>query len=176
MRDVEPVAGHIVRRICVIRGRRVMLDQDLAVLYGTSTKALNQAVRRNLNRFPDDFMFRLAHSELLAVQGEGSRSQIVTLKRGQNVKYAPLAFTEQGIAMLSSVLRGERAAQVNIAIMRAFVKLREMLAGNAELAKKIQALERRYDGQFRVVFEAIRELMSEDDPARRIGFHPEGGR
>jgi hypothetical protein len=111
--DNELTAG-VLRSIRTIRGQRVILDRDLAKLYGTSTGALNQAVRRNMDRFPDDFMFRLTDEEVLALQGDGLRSQIVTLKRGQHLKYPPLAFTELGIAMLSSVLNTERAIQVNI--------------------------------------------------------------
>ncbi len=146
-----------------------MLDHDLAELYGVTTKALNQAVRRNLTRFPEDFMFQLDKIEAAAL-----RSQFVTLKggRGRHRKYLPYVFTEQGVAMLSSVLRSRRAIQVNIAIMRTFVRLRELLASNRELAKKLAALEQKYDARFKVVFEAIRKLMtpSPNDPKRRIGF------
>jgi hypothetical protein len=158
-------------RIIVVRGHRVLLDADLARLYGVGVKALNQAVRRNLQRFPADFMFQLTWEE-----AEQSRSQIVTLieagERGRNIKYRPYAFTEQGVAMLSSVLRGERAAQVNVEIMRAFVRLRGLIGQNRELARRIDALESRYDRQFKVVFDAIRELMTPPQPVpkRRIGF------
>ena len=157
---------HVERVILVLRGQKVMLDSDLAELYGVPVKVLNQAVKRNLGRFPEDFMFQLTLDEARL-----SRSQIVTLKRGSNIKYRPYAFTEQGVAMLSSVLHSQRAVQVNIEIMRAFVRLRQMLQQNAELARKLAALERRYDGQFKVVFEAIRDLMAptpKDKP--RIGF------
>jgi phage regulator Rha-like protein len=130
-----------------------MLDRDLAKLYGVETRVLLQSMRRNLNRFPSDFMFQLSAEESTAL-----RSQIVTLKggRGQHRKYLPYVFTEQGVAMLSSVLRSERAVQVNIEIMRAFVRLREMIATHKDLARKLEALEKKYDAQFRVVFDAIR--------------------
>jgi phage regulator Rha-like protein len=145
-----------------------MLDTDLAKLYGVSAKVLNQAVRRNAFRFPADFMFQLTGEEASAL-----RSQFVTLKtgRGQHRKYRPYAFNEQGVAMLSSVLHSERAIQVNIAIMRAFVQLREMIGSNKGLARRLNELEKKYDSQFRVVFEAIRELMAEPEPkVKRIGF------
>ncbi len=153
-----------------VRGQRVLLDADLAELYGVPVSVLNQAVKRNLERFPDDFMFRLTEEELSIL-----RSQFVTLRstgiHGRHRKYLPYAFTEQGVAMLSSVLRSPRAVQVNIEIMRAFVKLRRLLTEHAELARKLARLERRYDGQFKVVFEAIRELMEPKPlPRRRIGF------
>jgi hypothetical protein len=160
----------IERSILLIRGHKVMLDRDLAALYGVATKRLNEQVRRNLARFPDDFMFQLD-----AEEAEVLRSQSATLKlgRGQHRKYRPYAFTEQGVAMLSSVLNSDRAIEVNIAIMRAFVRLREMLASNKDLARKLDALEKKYDAQFRVVFDAIRQLMApptEDQKKRRIGF------
>jgi phage regulator Rha-like protein len=145
-----------------------MLDTDLAELYGVPAKVLNQAVRRNATRFPADFMFQLTGEEATAL-----RSQFVTLKtgRGQHRKYRPYAFTEQGVAMLSSVLHSERAIQVNIAIMRAFVQLREMIGSNKGLARRLNELEKKYDSQFRVVFEAIRELMAEpESKVKRIGF------
>lgn len=143
-----------------------MLGSDLADLYGVETRVLNQAVRRNAERFPKDFMFQLSWEETSAL-----RSQIVTLKRGQHRKYRPYAFTEQGVAMLSSVLNSPRAVRVNIEIMRAFVRLRQMLAAHADLARKHDDLERKYDRQFRIVFDAIRELMSPPEPKRkRIGF------
>jgi hypothetical protein len=158
----------IEQTILVIRGHRVMLDTDLAKLYGVPTKVLNQAVKRNATRFPADFMFQLTVAEATAL-----RSQFVTLKtgRGQHRKYRLYAFTEQGVAMLSSVLHSERAIQVNIAIMRAFVQLREMIGSNKGLARCLNELEKKYDSQFRVVFEAIRELMAEPEPkVKRIGF------
>jgi ORF6N domain len=159
---------HVERVILVLRGYRVILDTDLAAMYGVEVKALNQAVKRSAGRFPEDFMFRLTSREHAFL-----RSQPVTLKkgRGQHRKYLPLAFTEQGVAMLSSVLRSARAVQVNIEIMRAFVRLRQMLQSNADLAKKLDALEKKYDSQFRVVFDAIRELMGpQARPKRPIGF------
>jgi phage regulator Rha-like protein len=158
----------VERNILLIRGHRVMLDTDLAILYGVPTKRLNEQVRRNKKRFPSDFMFQLMPEEV-----ERLRSQIATLKpgRGQHRKYSPYAFTEQGVAMLSSVLHSERAIQVNIAIMRAFVQLREMIGSNKTLARRLNELEKKYDSQFRVVFEAIRELMAEPEPkVKRIGF------
>ena len=156
----------ITRAILLIRGQKVMLDRDLAELYGVSTKALNQAVKRNLARFPEDFMFQLTWEEV-----KNPRSQSVTLKSGKNIKYLPFAFTEQGVAMLSSVLRSERAVRVNIEIMRAFVQLRQMLSSHADLARKLEALEKKYDAQFKVVFDAIRELMTPPAPPKRlIGF------
>jgi hypothetical protein len=169
---VGALSAEIEGKILWVRGMKVLLDRDLAVLYGTTTKALNQAVRRNLSRFPDDFMPRLTPAEVVGTQEDGSRSRIVTLKRGGNVKYAPLAFTEQGGAMLSSVLRSGRAIQVNIAIMRVFVRLRELVASHRALARRIDELEKRYDSQFRVVFDAIRELMKQEEPPSRIGFKP----
>jgi phage regulator Rha-like protein len=163
-------AERIEKAILLIRGQKVMLDSDLAELYGVATKVLNQAVKRNVSRFPEDFMFQLTWKEA----EELLRSQFVTLKRGQHRKYRPFVFTEQGVAMLSSVLNSERAVQVNIAIMRAFVKLREILGTHKELARKLNELERKYDDQFRVVFDAIRRLMEpEPEPKRgRFGFHP----
>ena len=148
-----------------------MLDSDLAELYGVEIKVLNQAVKRNIERFPVDFMFQLTteESELL-------RSQIVTLEtgRGKHRKYLPYAFTEQGVAMLSSVLKSERAINVNIGIMRSFVRLRQMLSSNATLARKLAALEKKYDLQFKAVFDAIRQLMAPPSkPKREIGFKAE---
>jgi hypothetical protein len=165
----------IERSILLIRSHKVMLDRDLASLYGVTTKVLNQAVKRHKDRFPEDFMFQLTMEEAriwwTEVRGSGLRSQIVTLKRGQHIKYRPYAFTEYGILMLSSVLNSERAIQVNIEIMRAFVRLRRILASHAELARKLDALEKKYDTQFKVVFDAIRQLMTPPEPKKRpIGF------
>jgi len=167
----------IEQSILLIRGHKVMLDRDLAYLYGVTTKVLNQAVKRHKDRFPEDFMFQLSMEEAkiwwLEVRGGGLRSQIVTLKRGEHIKYPPYAFTEHGILMLSSVLNSERAIKVNIEIMRAFVRLRRILASNAELARKLEALEKKYDAQFKVVFDAIRQLMAPPEPEppkKRIGF------
>lgn len=142
-----------------------MLDFDLAALYGVETKALKRAVRRNLARFPKDFMFTLSKREL-----ENLRSQFGTSSWG-GARYRPYAFTEQGVAMLSSVLNSERAVRVNIEIMRAFVRLRAILSSQEDLARKLLALEKKYDSQFRVVFDAIRQLMAPEEPKRRpIGF------
>lgn len=157
----------IERQILLIRGRKVLLDVHLAVLYGVTTKRLNEQVRRNRSRFPDDFMFQLTSEEV-----ESLRSQIATSKRGRGGRrYAPYVFTEQGVAMLSTVLNSERAIQVNIEIMRAFVRLREILATHKDLANKLDMLERKYDAQFKVVFDAIRQLMTPPEPEKRkIGF------
>jgi hypothetical protein len=160
-RSLIPVE-RIERSILLIRGQKVMLDRDLAYLYGVTTKVLNQAVKRHKDRFPEDFMFQLTMEEAkiwwTEVRGGSLRSQIVTLKRGQHIKYRPYAFTEHGILMLSSVLNSERAVQVNIEIMRAFVRLRRLLASHADLARKLETLERKYDAQFKMVFDAIREF------------------
>jgi hypothetical protein len=180
------LAIQVERRIYLIRGEKVMLDADLAWLYGVETKVLNKAVKRNRNRFPTDFMFQLTQAEAKGLRLQigtskdptpdgtpGLRFQFGTSKskRGGR-RYLPYAFTEQGVAMLSSVLRSARAVQVNIAIMRTFVRLREMLLSNADLARKLSALEKKYDAQFKVVFDAIRELMTPPEkPKRQIGFH-----
>ncbi len=161
----------IEKRILLIRGRKVMLDADLAELYGVPTKRLNEQVKRNLNRFPLDFMFQLNEEE-----AEVLRSHFATSKdkRGGR-RFLPYVFTEQGVAMLSSVLNSDRAIEVNILIMRAFVKLREMIASHKDLARRLDDLEKKYDTQFKVVFEAIRELMKPPKlpvpPKRKIGFH-----
>ena len=157
----------IESKILLLRGKKVMLDRDLGVLYGVETKALKQAVKRNLKRFPDDFMFQLTEEEAR----ELLRSQNVTLKRGQHFKYLPYVFTENGVAMLSSVLSSEQAILVNIQIMRTFTRIREILANHGELKLKIEEMEKKYDGQFRVVFEAIRQLMAPPvKPRKKIGF------
>jgi len=160
----------ITSRIHFIRGIKVMLDRDLAELYGVETRRLKEQVRRNISRFPEDFMFQLSESEETFL-----RSQNATLKgKGRHSKYLSFAFTEQGVAMLSSVLHSKRAIEVNIAIMRAFVKMREVLAANKEFSEKLKTIEAHlaeHDGQFRVVFEAIRQLLTEEDkPKNRIGF------
>ena len=161
----------IESRIYEIRGQRIMLDRDLAELYGVRTKALKQAVSRNTERFPSDFMFILTYQEFVNL-----RSQIVTSSSRQwgGTRYKPMAFTEQGVAMLSSVLRSKRAVQVNIEIMRAFVRLREMLSTHKELARKLKELEDRlekHDEDIGLIFEAIRELMTPPDkPTKKIGF------
>ncbi len=156
----------ITQAIILVRGQRAILDADLADLYGVTVKGLLQAVRRNHDRFPVDFMFQLDKQEV-----ENLRSQFVTSRWGGR-RYTPYAFTEQGVAMLSSVLRSERAVLVNIEIMRAFVRLRRILASNVELARKLNELEAKYDTQFKVVFDTIRELMTSPsrNPRRRIGF------
>jgi ORF6N domain len=184
MRPLVPL-NEIENVIVVVRGQKVMFDHDLARLYGVEVKALNQAVSRNIDRFPSDFMFRLTRDESRRL-----RSQSVTLNaevsettanprrarlpRGHHIKYLPYAFTEQGVAMLSSVLRSQRAVKVNIEIMRAFVRLRRLLQSNATLAAKLAELEKKYDAQFRIVFDAIRELMTppETPPTKKnqIGF------
>jgi hypothetical protein len=162
----------IARTIVTLRGHNVMLASDLARVYGVETRALNQAVKRNAARFPRDFAFRLTRDE--AVQGERSRSQTVILKRGRNIKYAPLAFTEYGAIMAANVLNSPRAVQMSILVVRAFVGFRQMLQSNADIAKKLEALEMKYDGQFEVVFQAIRELMMPPAASRkRIGFRLE---
>jgi hypothetical protein len=164
MNQIEKIESAIY----VIRGHKVMLDSDLARLYGVTTKRLNEQVRRNIQRFPDDFMFRLVVEETKSL-----RSQIATLNmgRGQHRKYMPRVFTEQGVAMLSSVLNSEKAIEVNIQIMRTFLRLRRMMASNVELARKIIELESKYDGQFKVVFKAIRKLVESPEPKhKRIGF------
>jgi hypothetical protein len=162
------VTDRIESLIYIIREERVMLDQDLAALYEVETKALVQAVQRNIGRFPPDFMFQLSFQEFTAL-----RSQIVTSKGRGGRRTAPYAFTEHGVAMLSSVLRSERAVEINIEIIRAFVKLRQLVASNAELTGRLNRLEQNYDSQFKSVFDAIRQLMSEATPVppkRRIGF------
>lgn len=160
----------IEQAILLLRGQKVMLDRDLAALYGVETKSLNRAVRRNLDRFPADFMFQLTVDEADAL-----RFQFGTLKRGQHFKYLPFAFTQEGVAMLSSVLNSQRAIQVNVAIMRAFVRLRETLSLHKDLAHKLAELEHKienHDESIRTLFEAIRQLMTPPEPPRlEIGFH-----
>ena len=173
MPSIIPKPENVASLIFFLRGEKVLLGEHLAELYAVPVKVLNQAVKRNMDRFPDDFMFRLTRNETDAIVR--SRSQIVTLKRGQNVKYLPYAFTEQGVAMLSSVLRSPRAVEVNIAIMRTFVQLRRLMDSNRDLARKIEAMEKKYDEQFAVVFDAIKKLVAEDQtakarPKRSIGF------
>src|SRR3990172_145732 len=165
MPSLEPVE-RIETRIFVLRNQRVMLSPDLARLYGVEPRALAQAVKRNIERFPTDFMFQLTRAEVASL-----KSHIVISSWGGLRRATPYAFTEQGVAMLSSVLRSTRAIKVNIEIMRAFVRLRQMLASHAELARKFDALEKKYDDQFKEVFEAIRQLMAPPEPKRRaIGF------
>ena len=166
--DLIPME-RIEKAILFIRGEKVMLDRELAELYGVETKALNQAVKRNMERFPPDFMFRLTLAEV----DELNRSQFVTSsQKHRDPRFPPYAFTEHGALMLANVLNSERAAQTSVQVVRAFVRLREMLASNAELARKLEALEKKYDAQFKVVFDAIRQLMSPPaKPKREIGFH-----
>jgi hypothetical protein len=184
MRSLKPQPENLAPLILFLRGEKVLLDSDLATLYGVDTKALNQAVKRNRERFPADFMFQLTTRERDALRSQfvtskgpeaGMRSQIVTSKSRGGARYLPYAFTEQGIAMLSSVLRSPRAAEVNIAIMRTFVQLRRLMDSNRSLARKIEAMEKKYDEQFAVVFDAIKKLVADDEtrraqPRRRIGF------
>ena len=182
---IEHVGTAIESQVLVIRGQRVLLAQQLATLYGVDVKVLNQAVQRNIVRFPEDFMFRLQPEDMSAL-----RSQTVTLNtqvldsneflisagliktRGGSAKYLPYAFTEQGVAMLSSVLKSERAIAVNVEIMRTFVKLRGMLSEHVDMKRKLKALEKKYDDNFKVVFDAIHQLMTQPEPTkkRRIGF------
>jgi len=189
-KEVIP-AEQIVRRIFYFRGEKVLLDFDLAPLYGVATKALNQAVKRNRERFPDDFMFRLTteefrilRSQTVTPSAQGTRSQEImknwsqtgtSSRKYRGTKYCPYAFTEEGIAMLSSVLKSKRAVKVNIAIMRAFVKLRSVLETNRELARKFSELEQRvgkHDEEIAAILEAIWQLMTPPEkPRREIGFH-----
>ena len=159
---------HIERQILLLRGHKVMLDSDLAALYGVETKTLIQAVKRNSERFPEDFMFQLTNQEVI-----GLRSQIVTSNVGRGGRrYPPYVFTEHGVAMLSSVLNSRQAILVNIQIMRTFGRLREMLISHKDLAQKLAQLEKRYDHQFKMVFDAIRQLMAPPSvpTKRKIGF------
>jgi hypothetical protein len=166
MKDLVPVE-RIVKRIYLFRDKKVMMDRDLSELYGVETAQLKRAVKRNIERFPSDFMFGLTKQEL-----EDWRCQFGTsngVKMG--LRYLPMVFTEQGVAMLSSVLRSRRAIVTNIQIMRAFTQLRQMLSTHEDLKRKIEAMESKYDYQFRVVFEAIKQLLDTDkEPKRRIGF------
>ena len=181
--NVIPKPENLASMVLVIRGEKVLLDTDISTLYGVETKALNQAVKRNLDRFPEDFMFQLTPGEWERMRSQTvtsysvsntMRSQTVTASR-RNVTALPYAFTEQGIAMLSSVLRSQRAVEVNIAIMRTFVQLRRLMDSNRDLGRRIEAMEKRYDEQFSVVFDAIKQLIADDEakkakPSRRIGF------
>jgi ORF6N domain len=160
----------VEQRILFIRGQKVMLDSDLGQLYGVSTRVLNQAVKRNLKHFPEDFMFRLTLEEANEILA--SRSQIVILKRGQNVKYAPYAFSEHGAVMLASVLNSKIAVSASIQVVRAFVRLRSILGAHKELAKKLESLDRKTDRKFKVVFELISKYLksSENSSKKQIGF------
>lgn len=156
----------IISKIYLIRGKRVMFDSDLAALYEVETKTLNRAVKRNIGRFPGDFMFQLNDKEAKVL-----RYQFGTLEMGKYSKYLPYVFTEQGVAMLSAVLNSKRAIAVNIQIIRTFVKLREILSTNVDLRNKIEAMERKYDNNFKAVFKAIAKLIKEDaKPTKKIGF------
>jgi hypothetical protein len=160
------ISERIERRIYLIRGVKVLLSHDLAQLYEVDAKVLNQSVTRNLDRFPEDFMFRLTSEEF-----DSLRSQIVTSKGRGGRRYLPYAFTEQGVAMLSSVLRSKRAVQVNIEIMRAFVRLRQVLASHTDLNERLEDLEVRMEGKFSIVFEAIDKLAQPPTKSnRKIGF------
>jgi hypothetical protein len=167
MTDIVKISA-IRSLIFELRGEKVMFDFDLAELYGIETKYLKRAVRRNPDRFPADFMFELTKEEF-----ENLRSQIGTSSWG-GTRYPPMAFTEQGVAMLSSVLNSERAVKVNVAIMRTFVALRKMIASHADLVRKIEAMEKKYDGQFAMVVKAIKELMAPPEKqTKQIGFDKE---
>jgi len=159
----------IERAIIVVRGEKVMLDSDLGEIYGVETRVLNQAVKRNPDRFPLDFMFQLTPIEVANL----NRSQtVIGSQKHRDPRFPPYAFTEHGALMLANVLNSERAAQTSVQVVRAFVQLRQMLASNAELARKLAAMEKKYDAQFKVVFDAIRQLMSPPaKPRREIGFH-----
>lgn len=160
-------AERIENSILLIRGKKVLLDADIASLYHVETRALIQAVKRNIVRFPEDFMFQLEPEEFQML-----KSRSVNAKRWGGRRYPPFAFTEQGVAMLSSVINSSRAVMVNIEIMRTFVRLRNMLATHENLSRKIEALEKKYDVQFRAVFEAIRQLMTPPKPKKnQVGFH-----
>ena len=166
MNDLE--LAKIARLVFFVRGEKVMLDADLARLYGVTTGNLNKAVKRNQRRFPGDFIFQLTEKETENLIFQSGRSK----GRGGR-RHRPYAFTEQGVAMLSSVLNSERAVQVNLAIMRTFVQLRRLMDSNADLARKIESLEKKYDEKFAAVFAAIKQLIAPTEPAKkRIGFHP----
>lgn len=183
MPRLTPKPENLAALVLAVRGEKVLLDADIAELYGVETKALNQAVKRNIDRFPADFMFQLTTEEWEWMRSQTvtsssmaspMRSQVVTASR-RKISAVPYAFTEQGIAMLSSVLRSPRAVEVNIAIMRTFVQLRRLMDSNRDLARKIEAMEMRYDEQFSAVFDAIKQLIADDQarkakPKRSIGF------
>jgi hypothetical protein len=168
MSSVRIPAERIEGAILMIRGEKVMLDADLASLYGVTTKRLNEQVKRNIGRFPDTFMFQLTNAEF-----DGLRSQIATSSWGGRRKL-PYVFTEHGVVMLASVLNSPTAVAASIEVVKAFVRLRQMLASNVELARKLETLEKRYDAQFKAVFDAIRQLMAPPQKEKRqIGFHVE---
>lgn len=164
MNEIIP-SETIMQKIYIIRGKKVMIDMDLAALYKVETKQLKRQVHRNIDRFPDDFMFVLSDYEFNTLRRQSGTS------RWGGTRYAPMAFTEQGVAMLSSVLNSPRAIQVNIQIIRAFVHLRRMISSSDDLRKKIEDMEKRYDKQFKIVFDALRELLREEsNPKKKIGF------
>jgi hypothetical protein len=166
MQDIVPLEA-VTRKIILLRGVKVMLDRDLAELYAIETKYLKRQVRRNIERFPEDFMFELSKEEF-----QNWRCQFGTSNSEKmGLRHPPMAFTEQGVAMLSSVLKSERAIQVNILIMRAFTKLRQLMATYEDLKRKLEEMEANYDEQFRIVFEAIKQLLDKDEqPGKKIGF------
>ncbi len=168
MQGTEVIPQQLIEsKILFIRSKKVRLDKDLAVLYEVETKMFNRAVKRNIERFPDDFMFQLSKEEY----DELLRCQFGTLKRGQHSKYLPYTFTENGVAMLSSVLNSKRAIQVNIQIMRTFTKIRGMLATHKELKQKIEEMEKKYDYHFKIVFDTIKQLIEPPQKyKKRIGF------
>jgi hypothetical protein len=169
MKDVSilTTTDFIVSKIFFLRGEKILLDTDLALLYGVETKRLKESVRRNIERFPEDFMFQLSKEEW-----DSLRTQIATLKtgRGAHSKYPPFAFTEQGVAMLSGVLKSPRAVETNIAIMRTFVALRKIMQSHADLAAKILQLEKKYDQRFKIVFDTIQQLIRQEKVSEPIGF------
>lgn len=183
-REMAAITEEVVeKRIIVLRGSKVILSNDLARLYDVEHRVLMQAVKRNMDRFPSDFMFQLSRNELEAIKTQGQFTKEITTatgeaggnsQRGKHMKYLPFAFTEQGVAMLSSVLRSKRAIQVNIEIMRTFVNLQRMMVSYSEISQKIEKMEKKYDAQFRIVFDAIRQLMAPPHPRKnQVGFHAE---
>jgi hypothetical protein len=185
MTKIIPKPENLTALVLAIRGEKVLLDADLATLYGVEVRALNQAVARNRDRFPEDFMFQLTGQEYAQIRSQivtasdeavsNSSQSVMSSRKHRGIAYRPYAFTEQGVAMLSSVLRSPRAVEVNIAIMRTFVQLRRLMDSNRDLARKIEAMEMKYDEQFAAVFNAIKQLIAEDQskkakPKRAIGF------
>jgi ORF6N domain len=181
--QIVPQPENLAKLVFLVRGEKVLLDTDLADLYGVEARVLNQSVSRNRIRFPDDFMFQLTTEEWTAMrsqivttsaaEGDNSSQIVMSPRKNRGIAYRPYAFTEQGVAMLSSVLRSQRAVEVNIAIMRTFVQLRRLMDSNRDLARRIEAMETRYDEQFSQVFDAIKQLISEDKTRkakRPIGF------
>lgn len=172
MTQLVPTPENLAPLVITVRGEKVLLDSDLASLYGVEARILNQAVTRNLTRFPEDFMFQLTPEEWASTRSSALRSQTVISNGRGGRRYMPYAFTEQGVAMLSSVLRSQRAVEVNIAIMRTFVQLRKLMDSNRDLARRIEAMETRYDEQFSAVFDAIKQLITDDQ--KRKGKRPIG--